>query len=143
MLARKWRACVFVVVISVTISVLHAEEQGQLLDNFWKQWFGQRLDLQTHEAQLFIREKARQWSPELIPAMIEDVITHEPKDGELRDYVYATAVTYIPDRKGCKEILAKIRASPQANQAIGLTDTEGDIAYDFQEAINNAESKEK
>ena len=112
------------------------------LNEFWKQWYEKGLDLQSHNGQKFIRDHTRHWRPEMIPAMVLDVIAHEPGDGELRDYVYATAILNIPDRRECKEVLAKIRASPQSHQADGRTDTEDEIAYDFQAAIEEVESGE-
>jgi len=122
---------------------LHAQASPEALEQFWKQWYEQKLDLQTPKAQKFIRENARHWTPAIIPALIHDVIAHEPKDGELRDYVYATAVTEIPDQEGCRRTIAGIRSSPGSHKSINGNDSVDEIAYDFQSAMEESAGAKK
>ena len=136
----KSKRCLYLACL-LAVGTLPLAAKPVTLAEFWKEWHARNLDLQTKGGERFIRDHALDWKPSMIPAMIRDAQTADPNEAEERDYVYTFAILYIPDRAGCKAIIAKIRASPGADtKTIGNSDTTDDIAYDFQSAIDDIET---
>jgi hypothetical protein len=107
-----------------------AEAQPPVLKKFWSQWRDRHLEMQTSEGQRFIRFYGRRWSPSIIPVLIHDVVSSNPDEREGLSMVYGLAVTCIPDRKGCKRVIAQLQKSQDKDVAAIASDFQADIEDD-------------
>jgi hypothetical protein len=107
-----------------------AEAQPPVLKEFWSQWDKRHLEMQTIEGQRFIRFYGRHWSPSIIPVLIDDVNASDPSEREGLSMTYGLLVTCIPDRRGCKRIIAQLQKSQNKDTAAIASDFQADIEDD-------------
>jgi hypothetical protein len=107
-----------------------AKAQPPVLKEFWSQWDKRHLEMQTSEGQRFIRFHGQRWSPSIIPVLIRDVVSSNPDEREGLSMVYGLAVTCIPDRKGCKRVIAQLQKSQDKDAASIASDFQADIEDD-------------